>query len=122
MRSVLVFLGSGILVLSVLAHGTLGWKTVGGALRSAGTPEELMLDVAAGWFLGTTAMAVFAILGIVSGLRLRRGDRSGVAVLRTVGIGYAAYGAATMALTGGNPHFLLLFVLPGCLLAAPTFR
>jgi len=41
--------------------------------------------------------------------------------LRIIGTAYALYGAAAFVLTGFNPHFLLLFILPGCLLAAPTF-
>jgi hypothetical protein len=121
MRSALVLVGGAILVLSFFAHAIFGWKAVGGALRAAGTPGELMTDVAAVWFLSNTAMAAFGLVTIVSGLRLRRGDRSGVAALRILGVAYALYGAAAFVLTGYNPHFFLLFVLPGCLLAVPTF-
>ncbi len=86
-----------------------------------GTPSELRIDVAAVWFFSSVSMGAFGLASLVAGHRLRRGDRSGVTVLRIIGVAYVLYGAAAFVLTGYNPHFLIMFVLPGSLLAGPTF-
>jgi hypothetical protein len=117
MRNALVFLSGALMVLSCFAHAIFGWQAVGGALRAAGTPPDLLTGVAVSWYLGSAAMAAFGAIAIVGGLRLRTGDRSGLMMMRIVAAVYVAYGMGAYIGTGFEVHFLMLFVVPGLMLA-----
>jgi hypothetical protein len=118
MQSALIFIVGTIMVLSCFAHGILGWKAVGGALQAAGTPADLLTGVAVSWFLGSAAMGTFGAIVILGGMRFRKGDRSAMAMLRIIAAAYIVYGIGAYIATGYETHFLMLFIVPGLLLAA----
>jgi hypothetical protein len=121
MKAFFVMLAGVLMMLSSLAHGTLGWRSMRDALESAGAGNDLVGALAAGWYFGSVAMAVFGAIVITSGLRLRRGDLSGVLPVRLIAAGYVLFGLGAFFGRNLNPHFLL-FVLTGLLAGIPVLR
>ena len=118
MRSVLVLIAGVVMLLSSLAHGLVGWPMMRGLLRDGGAGEDLIGALAVGWYFGSVAMVAFGSIAIVAALRLRRGDRSGVAPGRLIALCYVLFGLAAFLSRGFNPHFLL-FVATGLLAGLP---
>lgn len=85
MRGFFVLLAGIFMMLSAIAHGGFGWPPLRGRLSSAGVGEDLVGALAAGWFFGSAAMAAFGAVVLTSGLRLRRGDLSGVFAVLWIG-------------------------------------
>ena len=121
MKAFFVLLAGVLMMLSALAHGGLGWPSMRTALESAGAGDDLVGALAAGWYFGSVAMAVFGAIVFTSGLRLRRGDSSGVLPVRLIATGYVLFGLAAFAARHFIPHFLL-FVLTGLLAGIPVLR
>ena len=105
-----------LLLLSSGAHGFFGWKMLSGALQSIAAPYDVIRTVAIGWFLGSAAMLTFALVTLVAWSRARRRDGSGLLVTGIVAAVYFLFGLGAFLYAGFNPHFLLLFMIPGALL------
>ncbi len=119
MRSTVVIVAGIVMLLSSLAHAFAGWPAMRAALGETGAPADLTAALAAGWTFGSVAMATFGVVVVLCGLRLRRGDRSGVATVRVVAAAWFLFGVATFVLRDFNPHFLL-FVATGILAGGPV--
>jgi len=119
MRALLVMVAGAVMLLSAGAHAGLGWPVMKSALRDAGAPADLTGALAAGWLFGSVAMAVFGIITLMCGARLKRADRSGVAVIMVIAAGYLLFGLAAFITHDFNPHFLL-FVVTGLLAGLPV--
>jgi hypothetical protein len=122
-----VRVGVGVLVacffaLSFVAHSILGWGAVQGELTEANTPAALVLPIGIAWRLGGAAMLIFG--GIVAQAFLARARKEPVSMFAPalVGAGYLAYGAWAWVASGFEPFFLILFVIPGALLALACTR
>jgi len=118
MRGTVLQIAGALTLLSVIPHAFLAWPSFRRDLLATGVDPNVVGALAAGWMFGSTAMVVFGVLGLVAGARLRRGDRSGVTVMRIVALAYVLFGAAAFVARGMNPHFMY-FVAIGVLIAAP---
>lgn len=118
MRGTVLQIAGALTLLSVIPHAFLAWPSFRRDLLTTGVDPNVVGALAAGWMFGSTAMVVFGLLGLVSGARLRRGDRSGVTVMRLVALAYVLFGATAFVARGMNPHFMY-FVAIGVLIAAP---
>ena len=105
-----------LLLLSSGAHGVLGWRMLSGALQSIAAPHDIVRTVAIGWFLGGAAMVAFGLVTLVAWTRARRRDGSGLQAAGIVAAVYFLFGLGAFLYAGFNPHFLLLFMIPGALL------
>jgi len=119
MRGVLVLAAGVLMLLSSVAHGALGWPAMRAELGRAGAGDDLTGALAAGWYFGTASMAAFGVIVVIGGLRLRRGDRSGIPVILVVAACYLVFGLWAFLLHDFNPHFLL-FVATGLLAGVPA--
>ena len=107
---------AGILLLaSAAAHAFLGWPAMASALGNIGASAALVGALAVGWYFGSVAMLVFAL--IVLQIAIRNADACPV---RFVALGYLVFGLAAWLARDFNPHFLL-FVGIGVLLALFAF-
>lgn len=118
MRSAIVQLAGVLMLLSALAHGLMGWPVMSAELAQTGASPDLVAGLGAGWLWGSVAMAVFGIITLGAGARLRQGNRSGVPALLAIGLGYVAFGAWAFVVRGYEPFFLL-FVVTGLLAGVP---
>jgi len=119
MRAILVMLAGGFMALSSIAHAALGWPAMRSALQEAAAPADLIGSLAAGWLFGSVAMAAFGVVTLICGARLRRDDRSGVAIILVIAAGYLLFGLAAFITHDFNTHFLL-FVATGLLAGLPA--
>lgn len=119
MRSAMVVVAGVLMMLSSLPHGGLAWPALRGRLVEAGAEESLIGALGAGWAFGTAAMVAFGIVVVLCGLRLKRGDPSGLAVVRVIAACYLAFGIGAFFVRHMNPHFLF-FIATGVLAGAPV--
>ena len=115
----LVVVAGALMLLSAAAHGLLGWPAMLSELRAVGAADDLIGGLSAGWYWGSVAMVAFGLIALLAGMRLRRGDLSGVAPIRVVAACYVLFGLAAFFSRGFNPHFLL-FVATGLLAGVPV--
>ena len=119
MRSILVMSAGVLMILSSGAHAFLGWPQLQPELSKAGVVQPLLGAVAVGWYFGSVAMLTFGVVVLLMGLRLKRGDRSGVLTVRIVAAAYLLFGLTVFVLRDFNPHFLV-FVFTGLLTGIPV--
>jgi len=117
LRTGLGLLTGMVLLLSAAAHATLGWPAMRGALDATGAPEDLVGALAAGWYFGSVAMAVFGAIALLATLRSARAEDPAPGIVFAIATGYLSFGTVAFIVRGLNPHFLL-FVATGLLLAA----
>lgn len=110
-----------LILLSSAAHTLLGWPVLSGKLAESHVPVDLLLGLKIGWYFGGLAMLLFGIvLATLFAARLRGQSRSLLPAI-VVGVGYLAFGAWALAVSG-DPFFTV-FIVPGALLAvAAWFR
>ena len=108
-----------MILISALAHAFLGWPAMAEALDDVITDDagavDLLGALAVGWYFGSMAMVVFAL--IVLRMALRDAD---TCAGRFIAVGYLVFGLAAWLARDFNPHFLI-FVAIGALLAAFSF-
>ncbi len=117
MRSTRVLFGIAaalLLAVSAVAHAAVGWPQLRTALETAGLGPELLGPVAIGWWFGSVAMAIFAVIVLRAALRVAGGEASAASPTRPIALGYLAFGLAAYVGRGFAPHFLL-FVATGVL-------
>ena len=110
-----------LILLSSAAHTLLGWKALSAELDAAHVQGNLLLGLRLGWYFGGLAMLLLGIILLaLFGARLR-GERRPLLPATVVAIGYLAFGAWALAVSG-DPFFTV-FIVPGVLLtAASLFR
>jgi hypothetical protein len=118
MRHALVLAAGALMEVSSIAHAGLGWPMMARALRDAGLDADLTGALAAGWIFGSVAMLGFGGIVLQAGVRMRRGDPSGIPAVRIIAAAYVLFGAGAFVLRDFNPHFLL-FVGTGLLAGLP---
>ncbi|HEV8200274.1 MAG TPA: hypothetical protein VGS03_09655 [Candidatus Polarisedimenticolia bacterium] len=105
-----------LLLLSSVAHGSLGLSTVRAALAQTAAPADVLEIVTFGWLLGSLAQLTFALIVLIAWRRARRGDGSGLEGASLVAAAYFLFGLGAFLATGFQPFYLMMFLLPGCLL------
>jgi hypothetical protein len=105
------------LLLGAIAHTVVGWLTLRPGLAQAQVEPGLAIVINAGWYFGSVAMLLLAIVVFLSWREIRNGR--GIAKSGTVAIaaGYVAFGMLMFVQSGRSPHFIIEFVAPGVLLA-----
>lgn len=114
-RAVLGVIAGIMLILSSVAHSTLGWRGLSQQLTAEGVPNDLLQGVKAGWQFAGLAMLVFGVIALVFAFDVWRGVVVRKTPLLTMGIGYVGFFLWALTLGGWNP-FLLVFLIPGILL------
>lgn len=120
LRLVLGLLAGGLLLLSSIAHSVLGWAALQTELDPTGIGPDLRLALGISWRLGGAAMIAFGTIVIATMLRLRRGEATWTFPATVIGLVYLLYGAWAWVLSGFDPFFFLLFVLPGAMVVIAT--
>jgi len=105
-----------LLLLSSVAHGSLGLSTVRAALAQTAAPADVVEIVTFGWLLGSVAQLTFALIVLIAWRRARRGDGSGLAGASIVAAAYFLFGLGAFLATGFQPFYLMMFLVPACLL------
>jgi hypothetical protein len=105
-----------LLILSAGAHSILGWKAQSEALAKTNAPPDLVQGLQIGWIFGGAVMLVLGIICITTFLKRLRGEAASTFAPALIAIAYLGFGAWAAVITGGDP-FVLLFVIPGVLLA-----
>jgi hypothetical protein len=121
LRNPIGIVGGVLLILSSAAHSLLGWKQLGAALATAGAPVELVTGLSIGWHFAGVAMFVFGCIVIsifVDAMRKRPVSFRPVALIAAA---YLLFGVWALGASGLDPLFLV-FILPGILLAAASWR
>jgi hypothetical protein len=119
MRGLVVQFAGVVMVLSAVAHGPLGWRSLGAELARVGVPADLSGALAVGWWFGSAMMLACGGIALVAGARLRRGDRSGVVPVLIVAAAYVGFGAAAYVARDFAPFFFL-FIVTGLLAGLPV--
>ena len=105
-----------ILIVSAFAHSIFGWKAMSEQLAATNAPADLVQGLRMGWIFGGPVMIVFGILTIVPFLKRFRGERASTLAPVLISISYFGFSAWATVVTGGDP-FVVLFIVPGVLLA-----
>ncbi|MCI0621487.1 MAG: hypothetical protein L0387_07440 [Acidobacteria bacterium] len=118
----LLLVVAAFLLLSSLAHGILGWKAMRAELERANVPPDLLGDMAVGWYLGSVAMVVFAVIVLLSWQEARGQRFAGRAATATIALAYFGFGMLAFLFRSFHLHFLIVFVLPGALLGVAVLK
>ena len=120
-RDVAGLVASVLILLSSAAHTLLGWRAVSAELAAAHVQGELLLGLRIGWYFGGLAMLLIGTILLALFVARLRGEGRTLLPATVVGVGYLAFGAWAL-MVSGDPFFTV-FVLPGALLAiAAWFR
>jgi len=110
-----------LILLSSAAHTVLGWKALSEELDAAHVQGDLLLGLRIGWYFGGVAMLLLGINLLALFAARLRGESRPLFPAAVVAIGYLAFGAWALGISG-NPFFTV-FIVPGALLAvASLFR
>jgi hypothetical protein len=121
MRTAALYTSAGILLLSSVAHGVLGWKAQAEALQQINASADLLGGLAAGWLFGSASMAAFGVILIGAARRLSRGDTAIATYVGPIAAAYLIYGVAAFVVLDFEPHFFV-FIVPGLLAAFSLIR
>ena len=121
LRIVLGHVAGVLMLASSAAHSLLGWPALRGALAAVNAPNDLVSGLRIGWLFGGVAMLVFAclVLGTFVGLTRKRLAPLGPPLL--IGAAYIAFGAWAFVISGLEPFFFSIFVVPGLMLVAASW-
>ena len=117
LRALLGVLCGVILVGSAAAHSLLGWPALRGQLERAGAPADLVTGLSIGWHFAGMAILLFGVLALWQFGAALKGRVVSLRPLVLVGVAYAAFGVWALVVGQMNPFFLMVFVVPGILLA-----
>ena len=119
MKRARLFLGivAGVLLLaSSVAHTWLGWKSLAERLGRTNAPPDLVAGLHIGWAFGGAAMAILGIIVIATFMGRLRGAKPPLLPIAVIAVVYMAFGAWSIAASGGDLFFLGVFVIPGAML------
>ena len=121
LRIVLGIVAGVIMLASSAAHSLLGWPALRGALAAVSTPEDLVSGLRIGWQFGGVAMLVFACLVLATFVGLARKRPAPLGPPLLIGAAYVAFGAWAFVVSGLEPFFFSIFVVPGLMLVAAAW-
>jgi F0F1-type ATP synthase membrane subunit c/vacuolar-type H+-ATPase subunit K len=108
---------AGLMILgSSVGHSIAGWRALRGSLEQAKVPADLMMGLQIGWQFAGAAMLVFGILIVWTYLDALRGRAVSFRVPYLVSLMYLLFGMWSFRVAS-DLFFLIVFVLPGALLA-----
>jgi hypothetical protein len=109
---------AGLMILgSSFGHSIAGWKALRGSLEQAKVPADLLKGLQIGWQFAGAAMLLVGILVVWTYLDALRGRVVSFRLPYLVSLMYLLFGMWSFR-AGGDLFFLIVFVLPGALLAA----
>src|SRR5262245_15108148 len=117
-RDVAGVIAAALILLSSAAHTLLGWKALSAELDAAHVQGSLLLGLKIGWYFGGLTMLLLGIILLTLFAARLRGERRPLLPATAVSLGYLAYGA--WALTVSGDPFFTVFIVPGALLAAAS--
>jgi len=85
-------------------------------LSTTNAPSDLITGLRIGWMFGGAAMVALGVIVIATFAARLRGARPPLLPVVVVAIVYLAFGAWSIAASGGDLFFLGVFVVPGALL------
>lgn len=115
-RNILGLIAAILIILSSAAHSLLGWKALGAQLSAAGAPADLIGGLRIGWQFGGAAMLTFGVLALMIFFHRLRGEGVLAFPAFLIGLLYVLFGAWAMAVSGFDPFFAGVFLVPGALL------
>jgi hypothetical protein len=110
-----------LFIASGAAHSLLGWKALAAELGKVSAPPDLVRGLAIGWHFGGGAMLAFGVIVLLLFLEARRNPAVSLRPALVIGVLYVVFGDAAFFLGGFNPFFVL-FILPGLLLVAASWK
>ena len=119
-RTVLGIVAGLVLVASSAAHSLLGWPQLRARLVGTNAPADLITGLAIGWHFAGVSMLAFGVIVLWTFVAWR-GRLVSLVPARVIGLLYVAFGAAALAVSGTDPFFLLVFVVPGLMLLAAAW-
>jgi hypothetical protein len=119
-RNVLGIIAGTIFILSSAAHSLLGWPSLQERLAAANAPTDLTTLLMFGWQFAGVAMLVFGIIVISSFARAIRGKSVSFMTCMVIALAYTLYGIWAIAVM--RDPFFLIFIVPGLLLLAASWR
>jgi hypothetical protein len=109
---------AGLMILgSSFGHSIAGWRAIHGQLEQARVPADLVKGLHIGWQFAGGAMFVVGILILWTYVDALRGRPVSFRVPYLVSLFYLLFGMWSFR-AAGDLFFLIVFVLPGVLLAA----
>lgn len=102
----ILWIVTGSAAASTFAHSGIGWPDLHGQLQQLEAPHDLIGALWAGWFFGSVAFAVYALLLGSAILRLMRGDRQAFWEIVIIGGGFLAFGLIGFVVRDYQLHFL----------------
>jgi hypothetical protein len=115
-RLILGIIAGVMLLASSGAHTFLGWKDLAERLARANAPPDLVTGLHIGWAFGGAAMVILAFIVLTTFIDRLRGGKAPLSHVIAIAIVYMAFGAWSIAASGGDLFFLGVFVVPGALL------
>lgn len=115
-RLILGIIAGVALLASSVAHTWLGWKSLAERLARANVPPDLQAGLHIGWAFGGACMVILGIIVIATFLGRLRGAKPPLLPIAVIAVVYMAFGAWSIAESGGDLFFLGVFVVPGALL------
>ena len=115
-RLILGIVAGVMLLASSVAHTWLGWKSLAERLATANVPPDLQTGLHIGWAFGGAAMVILGVIIIATFLGRLRGIKTPLLPIYVIAGIYMAFGAWSIAESGGDLFFLGVFVIPGALL------
>ncbi|HEV7839808.1 MAG TPA: hypothetical protein VGO75_17185 [Gemmatimonadaceae bacterium] len=119
-RNVIGIIAGSIFILSSAAHSLLGWPSLREKLAAATAPADLTTALMIGWHFAGLAMLVFGIIVIGSFAHAIRGESVSFTTCVVIGLAYTLYGVWALAVV--RDPFFLIFIVPGLLLLAASWR
>lgn len=105
-----------MMLLSAFAHSVLGWRAMGDALARTNAPADLVRGLGVGWVFGGACMLAFGLTVGWTSRALWGGATPSRVPLTIIAACYLLFGVGAMAVTGGDP-FYVVFLVPGLLAA-----
>jgi hypothetical protein len=119
-RSILGIVAGVVLLLSSAAHMLLGWPAIHDQLDTQGVPDELVQGLHAGWQFAGAAMIAFGVIVLWTFGRRLRSEPASLLPPAMIAAMYVVFGVWAELISGGEPFFLFVFVIPGLLLAVAS--
>ena len=121
LRIALGLLAGVLIVISSAAHSLLGWKQLGLALGGIQAPHDLVTGLSIGWHFAGAAMLAFGCIVIVTFTDALRGRPVSFRPVAFIALVYLLFGVWALRASDLDPFFLV-FIVPGLLLAAASWR
>ena len=110
-----------LLVLSSAAHTLLGWKQLGIELAKTQAPLNLVAGLSIGWHFAGVAMFAFGCIVLFTFIEAFRRRPVSFRPVGFIALVYIVFGIWALRVSNLDPFFLV-FIVPGLLLAAASWR